>query len=569
MADVVEFRTYTDTPSGSFVSTAFLDDNAPGDETTNASGNDPTSIGDIQDGFGAAETIFVEGRWTLDSLRTLNDVEFTCLFTRDSPVQTTNAWTLYWGDASEVYTSLASGGASWDVPVTITWSGSQAGVKFVKVLLALTRTAIGAPQISLSLTDFRLSADVTNEVPQCATRTFAEQSSITKKTSYLWEIWNPGGNVIDFGDRFDRWGVNGWGVLSPGLTGSGSITISAPGGAPIAEGYTALVSTASVLFDVIAGTCPGTDPVDYGAVSKMIIHSTGVLYAAPRLTAGASAFATLTRVNLGSPPAPSNALANAFDSSPTTLVDTTYTNAGNRSYLRADFGASANIGSVLLRNITSTGNITVYVSGSAITDGDFSGATALTTTGTQPVTNGPLLFLPTGGATIVAGRYVYIVGATAAFTVGDIDIRGERIRIAYVQNAGVQFVYQEALLRDACWVTEHPVADAQFDCLVTLNAESAIFSLKAVKAFLGGTLTTPGGSIDRLTAGLTDVPLRFNAELTTQDVNGKNVVFTVYEMVAPNLDWNAPRTDYFSTKLEASMRLSDQTGVPWRIEVDV
>lgn len=166
---LVEFRVSEGPPAGAFSATAFLTDHSAGDTTTNASGFNPNVQGDIQKTFGAAVDLYVEGRYTLDSLSTLTAAQFTGLWSRDAASNTSNSYALYGGDASENYTLLASGTAAFNTFVTTTWSGSVANVKYIKARAVLSRLSIGAPQISLSLTDFRItSSDPAIDIPLTA-----------------------------------------------------------------------------------------------------------------------------------------------------------------------------------------------------------------------------------------------------------------------------------------------------------------------------------------------------------------------------------------------------------------
>jgi hypothetical protein len=475
------------------------------------------------------------------------------------------------GDWTQIYTSSGSGLSGIGV-----WSRTNltTSVTYRYVLLMVGFTAVGTfgntldPAILLS--DYTVNAnrsvvacvDPANEIPQCSTRTFAvDASPVPQLSTSLWEIVSPDGTLLDLGDRFDRFGPARWGVLSPGLGGSGTLTVTAPNNAPVASGYTARLASSSLTFDVTAGSgCPGSPS---GASPAMIPFSTGRLYVARRLQNG-----TLTRTNIGTPSAASNPLANAFDGSLATTVDLTYTNGTNRQYAALDLGASKAVGSVLLRNVTCSGTVAVYVSATSITNGNFSGATALTSADTQPATGAPLLFLPVSPATTVTGRYIYIVCTSAAMSFGDLDVRGERIVVGAMQNGNLNLTYQQARLYEACWLNQYPINDGQYDIEVLLTAESAIWSPRAANLMYGTTYAV-GGSDTTLTAGIVDKPIRFNAEFTVNDPTvNKNVRFTLYDLIAPGMQWQFDRGAFATNNFTASLLLSDTTAVPMRVEVD-
>lgn len=213
MADILEYRTYTNTPSGSFVSTTTLNDHAAGDTTTNASGNNPSSVGDIQDSPGVAKTIYVEARYTLDIAAILTAVQFTVLPERNgTPNGTVASWQLYTGDASEVYTLQASGTNTFNSFSTNFWSGSVASVKFVKAIFSINRPSIGAPQISASITDIRLttgtavidvplSASVTINITGGTQPSLNARTTVTVSATAAFVAWirDCAGPVVDWG----------------------------------------------------------------------------------------------------------------------------------------------------------------------------------------------------------------------------------------------------------------------------------------------------------------------------------------------------------------------------------
>lgn len=556
---------------GSWATTTRLNDNAAGDTLTDQHRTVTQTVSTTR----RVDTAIM-GLITLCGLPAITAYDFTFnfngTFNGDPIVGNTLTWLLCGSTDGTAWTTFATGTTTATTPVRVQNTGSYGSYTYVQVVVSATQGGTPGDVViwTIGLSDFsvngvRSTGTCANEIPQCTTRTFTAAGSVTPKSGFLWEIQNPSGVVIDYGTRYDRFGLNGWGVLLPGLTGSGSISVSAPGNAIIAAGYLAVAGTgsASLSFDVIAGSgCPGTGSI---SMAQNHIFSTGALYVAPRLSPDVP---TLTRVNIGSPPSPSGALANAFDASPATTVDTTYTNSSNRSYLRCDFLASVAMGWVILRNVTCTASIAVYASDSAITDGNFASATQLTVTGTNPPTNNALLALPASGTTVTK-RYLYIVCATAGFTVGDIDIRGERIQVGYIQNASAVWQYGIAAeIRDSCYLNMHPVADAQGDLTVTFQAETAVFSPKQVVLLTGSTRADDGTNPITLTGGLTDKPLAFCAEYTTQTVEGKNAVFTFYELKAPGVVAAFKRGDFAMPSFTAALRFSDTSALPWRIEVD-
>lgn len=413
----------------------------------------------------------------------------------------------------------------------------------------------GTLQASAQHTDFRVGVaePETNELPQCATRTF-DADGADDTASHLWEIYQDG-ILLDFGDRYDRFGANGWGVIYPGLSGAGTISVTAPD-ATIGTGYQARAEGNSALFEIVAGSCSGSSP---GTPMNNVIHSTGLIYVSPRLEQP-----TLTRVDLGAPPAASNPLANGGDGNPSTAVDLTYTNAGNRQYLRADFGSSQEIQSVILSNVTGSASVAVYASNSAITDGDFSGATAIAlSAGDNPATAEGLRF---ENAAFVSARYIYIV-ALSSLSIGEIDIRGEKVPIGCVQNLRWGTGYEEALLRCVPYLNQYPIADAQYDFTFTIEAEYAEFDPRAAELLTGAVLNT-AVSPDTITPTLLTKPLRFTIEFTGQTVEGKEIQVIAYDAVAPGMNWQFNRDAFALLNFVARVYLSDVGAIPFIIRIE-
>lgn len=559
-----------------------FDDNSPGDTSSGESATASATAGSCPAVASAIATITAV--LDLGSVQVITAYDFTtglggyvppggaaCLFPIPSSITFAGSFALEYSIDGTTWTSFLTGSYAPLVAVSGytfdreqgTFSGGTTA-RYIRVVADSDTETAGYPGVSLAtratITDLRITSTAV-QIPQCSTRTFTAAPALSMVSGHLWEI-QQNGILLDFGDRYDQFGPGGWGILSPGLTGSGSLTVTAPGWAAIGTGYSARTSGASVTFEVIAGTCPGSTPPDYGAIPKMVVFTTGVLYTHLRLVSPA-----LSRVALGAPPVATYPLGNGNDASPATVLDLTYTDSGDRQYLQCDFGAAADVGYVLLRNVTCAGTVHVYSSTTLITTGDFSGATALTSTDTQPATGAPLQFYPASG-TVVTGRYIYIVCPTAAMSVGDIDIRGEGQTIASIQQGSLSCSYQEQKLYDVPWRDLYCIADAQYDFTLTLNAETGIFVAKAAELMTGATYANDGTHIT-LTGGHTDKLIRFNGSFESRTPDGKKLVWTIYEMVAPGINWQFGREAFAKQNFTANLRLSDSTAIPFRIEVDV
>lgn len=395
------------------------------------------------------------------------------------------------------------------------------------------------------------------QLPQCSTRTIAEDGTEATQTGALWEIEDPRGRIVSSGATYDRFGPLGWGVVAPGLGGVGTITVTTPRDAIVGSVYTVRTNGHSAIFAVTPGTCPGEGSTP--AMPKKEIHSTGLLCVFPKV-----GLPSLSRINVGAPPANTGVLASGLDYSPATTLDLTFTDGGNRQYLQIDLGTSQTIGLLRLRNVTSTAAVSVYVSATPIAGANFGGATALPSVGAPgPAAGVGLSFESAAG---IDGRYLYVVPG-ANCTIGDVDVRGTRVKVAYLQNITPAFGWEQAVLRDVPWRSQYPVADAQFDPSLTLTCEVASFQAACAEMLLGADMDDTGDPV-KLTPALKATPLRFCLEFEARDLDGKAVVWTVYDCVAPGFAWKFGRTAFAQKSFVARCMARDAAGIPWRIELE-
>jgi hypothetical protein len=412
-----------------------------------------------------------------------------------------------------------------------------------------------------------------NELPQCATRTFSDDDApIPPITGALWEV-RRNGMVIDQGDRHDRFGLNGWGVVAPGLGGAGTLTVTAPCPlrAPVGTGYVALSGGHSVSFEVTEGTCPGSPSIGPKA-PPMFLFSTGILSAYRRLTAP-----TLSRVVVGAPAASASPLANLTDASSATTADLPQTDADNYRYLVCDLGSAQEIGAVRLRNVTVPGGIVrVYAKLTAAPAGDFSGATELLGVPAAPVAplaGAGLQFEPAAGAASpVTARYVYIVpsGSAVGATIGGLEIVGRKTPFAELQQVGISPMFEEATLRGPTWVNQYPVANAFHSGSIEFSAQFARFYERALETLTGADVTGEGGAEVTLTIGQTATPPCFTLDLegrTTEESGAKEVRFVAYECYAPGFSWSFNTNAFTLGDFKAAVYLSDMTGPAARLRV--
>lgn len=141
--------------------------------------------------------------------------------------------------------------------------------------------------------------------------------------------------------------------------------------------------------------------------------------------------------------------------------------------------------------------------------------------------------------------------------------------IINVQNFAANITYQEALVRTTTWISQHVVADAQYDADVMATFEATAFVEELIPYALGVSAVTGGGK-RTYTGTATSKPAYCGLQAIAQDPTTlKTATFTLKRGKVKDFLTALTRPGHSSQPF-AFRSLPDTAGTyaPWIIEVD-